>query len=232
MAKVAKIFINLIPPPIRRFLRNKYRALVFRRALSKLARDPQRALQVQSKVIPDLIRGWGNEEYSAGEEFLRACLKYALRTQGPILECGSGLTTIVLGMITKDSGKTIWSLEDNHKWGEIVNRYIRNNNINSVHLFIKSLKAYRDFSWYDPPSEMMPDDFSLVVCDGPPGKTAGGRYGFVPVMGTHLKSGTVILLDDADRKPEQDIAARWANELKTSLEIFGQDRPYIRLVVK
>lgn len=71
------------------------------------------------------------------------------------------------------------------------------------------LKDYGDFCWYDAPLESMPDSFSLVICDGPPGATKGGRYGLVPFMRDRLRSGCVILLDDAEREEERTIAARW-----------------------
>jgi hypothetical protein len=77
----------------------------------------------------------------------------------------------------------------------------------------------------------MPDNFFLVVCDGPPRRTKGGRYGLVPIMRERLKSGCIILLDDAGRDEELTIAKRWAGELNTPFIIEGKLKPYIKMVV-
>jgi hypothetical protein len=75
------------------------------------------------------------------------------------------------------------------------------------------LKSYAGYSWYDPPLSRWSRNFSLVVCDGPPADTPGGRYGLAPIMREHLAPGCVILLDDAEREPEREIAQRWSAEL-------------------
>jgi len=77
----------------------------------------------------------------------------------------------------------------------------------------------------------MPRRFALVVCDGPPADTPGGRYGLVPVMREHLSRGCVILLDDAEREHERTIALRWQTELSTSHELIRCGKPLIRMVV-
>jgi hypothetical protein len=83
------------------------------------------------------------------------------------------------------------------------------------------LRDYGDFSWYDPPSQNLPDQFRLVVCDGPPGQTKGGRYGLLPVFGPRLREGTVIVLDDADRPAEVELVNRWKSESDLNVEIFN-----------
>jgi len=93
------------------------------------------------------------------------------------------------------------------------------------------LKDYGDFCWYDAPLASMPASFSLVVCDGPPGATKGGRYGLVPVLGKRLSYGCVIMLDDAAREQELAIARRWEAELDAFLKLRGSRKPYIELTV-
>ena len=78
--------------------------------------------------------------------------------------------------------------------------------------------------------KLMPE-FSLVICDGPPASTPGGRYGLLPVMRDKLKAGATILLDDAVREEEQVIANRWAAELKMSPDVLDSERSYVRLTV-
>lgn len=214
----------------RQLIHDRYDDHVFSSALKKFSRDPEKCLYRESPVLRDLIRGWNNQGYSANEEFLVASLEHALKAKGPIMECGSGLTTILLGLVADLSGSAVWSLEHSPLWAEKVQKKLAKCRIGSVRLCLLPLRAFSDFSWYDVPLASMPE-FSLVVCDGPPADTPGGRYGLLPVMKKKLKPDAVILLDDAARHDERIIAERWARELGTSFEILGSDKPYAVLAV-
>jgi predicted O-methyltransferase YrrM len=181
-------------------------------------------------VLADLIYGWGNS-WSAQEEYLVCCIQHALNSSGPILECGSGLSTILIGVIAQRRGYQHWALEHNPKWARRVQRYLNRYNVDSVKLCVKPLKDYGEYLWYDPPVESMPPSFEMVVCDGPPGKTKGGRYGLVPVIKEKLRPGCIILLDDASREQELAIAKKWGIELSTSYIVHGEIKPYIELRV-
>ncbi|MGH9818956.1 MAG: hypothetical protein ACRD43_02205, partial [Pyrinomonadaceae bacterium] len=75
------------------------------------------------------------------------------------------------------------------------------------------LKDHGDYSWYHSREiDNMPRDFRLVLADGPPGYTKGGRYGLLPIMRSHLSPDVVILLDDAERKRAQIVLGRWQKE--------------------
>jgi hypothetical protein len=65
----------------------------------------------------------------------------------------------------------------------------------------------------------MPEVFRLVVCDGPPEETPGGRYGLLPVMGARLGAGTSILLHDAGRESERGAVRRWQEQRDLSVEL-------------
>ena len=153
-----------------------------------------------------------------------ACSRHAWACDGPILECGSGLTTLILGAIAQKRRLTVWTLEHNEKWAQRVRRFLGRYGIRSVNILVCPLRDYDNYSWYDPPLEKLPRAFGLVVCDGPPHDTRGGRYGLLPVMGDRLPAGTTILLDDAGRAPERKIAERWAEELGTPVTTFGEKK--------
>jgi hypothetical protein len=141
------------------------------------------------------------------------------------------LTTLVLGVIADRTGNTVWSLEHSDEWGARVRRARERYRIASVHHFVTPLRDYGNFSWYAPPLAEMPGQFAMVVCDGPPGTTPGGRYGLLPVMGSTLAPGCQILLDDAARDDEKTIAARWAADLGTKFVFHGENKPYAELIV-
>jgi hypothetical protein len=103
--------------------------------------------------------------------------------------------------------------------------------ISTVHLHLTPLRRYGDFDWYSLPLGSMPHTFRLVICDGPPGTTRGGRYGLLPVMRTRLPKGSLVLLDDTARPEEQELIQRWATEAGWSATPQGQDDSCSRFAI-
>jgi hypothetical protein len=157
------------------------------------------------EALPLLRTAWGNLGYSANVPYLAAVLEYAGRTPGPILECGTGLTTLLLAL---SGDQPVWSLEHLDEWRQRVTTRLRLTRTRA-NVVCAPLKEYRGFHWYDV-SGLMPNEFQLVVCDGPPSTTPGGRIGLLPVLGHRLAHGATILLDDVVRRHEQDVLRRWA----------------------
>ena len=219
----------LVPKSVRRFPKKMHREYVFRRAMKAFLANPEKCVRTGDPVLADLIYGWGNEWWSALDEYLVACLEHALTVSGPILECGSGLSTLLVGEIAKRRGLEHWALEHMPQWAAKVQTCLDRYDLHSVTLCTAPLENYGEYSWYAPPIEAMPDTFRLVICDGPPGRTQGGRFGLIPVMGDRLKSDTAILLDDAEREQEQAIVKRWRTDFGGVAELFGRVKPYIRM---
>jgi hypothetical protein len=227
----------LLPRRIHRFIRARYhelgpkdREFVFRRAMRRFLKNPRAHAHVGSPVLKDLIHCWGND-WSALDEYLVASINHAMAARGPILECGSGLSTLLVGAVAKMRGQRHFALEHTPAWAAKVQSYLNLYNLDTVVLPSKPLRDYGEYSWYDISGETIPDSFSLVICDGPPATTNGGRYGLVPVMWERLKSGCVVLLDDAGREQERAVARRWQTEFGASFRILGTAKPYIEMTV-
>jgi len=221
---------RLIPVTVKKSLRRQHRRYTFARAMKRYM-TTRGVEDVTNDLLGELIYGWGNEGWSAKEEYIKEILRHAYDGTGPILECGSGLSTILCGRVADKVGREIWTLEHMPFYADLVNRTLKRYRIKAVRFHVKDLKDYGSFSWYDPPLEKMPRDFSMVVCDGPPGETPGGRYGFLPVMKEHLESGCVILLDDANRSSEAEILSLWAEQMGTKQRIIGQGKQHGIVVV-
>lgn len=180
----------------------------------------QRLLNAVADALPDpppgllreLTRAWGNKIFAADHGYLQEVVRHAAATPGPILECGCGLTTLLLGVIADRGGRQVWCLEHFPKWHLRVSRMLEPCRINSVHLLLAPLRDFGSYSWYDIPRAGLPGRYSLVVCDGPPGRTPGGRYGLFPQMKDCLDPDTVILLDDAAREGDREVLERWVAE--------------------
>jgi hypothetical protein len=231
MSVLRNVVKKVLPARARGAVRVWERELAFRRAMRRFLQNPGACTDPSSPLLAELIRGWGNESWSGLGELLAGCIARAMTARGPILECGSGLSTLLIEAIAKKQGQKHWALENSPEWAARVQKYLRMYQIDSVVLHAMPLKDYGEFCWYEPPLASMPDSFSMVICDGPPGTTKGGRYGLVPVMKERLGRDCVILLDDVSRDDEAAIARRWQAELGTSYSVRGKSKPYAELVV-
>jgi hypothetical protein len=170
-------------------------------------------------LLKRLRDGWDNQGWDAKLDYFETIVKQAVATEGPILECGSGLTTLVLGHLAAKRKIQTWSLEHNPLWHQRVFSALRSNHLDGVNLCFSPLRNYDGFNWYDPPLNRMPSEFSLVICDGPPDLTNGGRYGLLPILGSRLKKGAVILFDDAKEPGQPEVLCRWAAEQGVTVEL-------------
>ena len=202
---------RLIPNWIKDSLKETIRERRFRSVMQTLWQLPPGKVPDQS-LLRRLRMAWSNEGYSADLDYLQEVAKRAAEVSGSVLECGSGLTTLVLGLIAGRRGIDIWTLEHNPEWHARIDRVLRQHDIPRVRLTLNPLRSYGEYAWYDPPMNEMPREFHLVVCDGPPGTTRGGRYGLLPVIGRHLRQGAIVLLDDTERMSEIDALDRWKRE--------------------
>lgn len=168
---------------------------------------PKQALQLRAAAkvlrrdglggdgIARLHRAWGNEEFSADPEYVNEVARLALHRKS-VLECGTGLTTIVLGVL----GVPTWSLEHHRSWRRRVWLSLVAVGARGVRTSYAPLVAYGSVEWYRIP-DRIPDQFDLVICDGPPETTKGGRRGLWVAVGDRI-TGATVLLDDAHRSDE------------------------------
>jgi O-antigen/teichoic acid export membrane protein len=201
--------------------KRRVREFIFRLALREIASLSPGRLPSR-RIIRQLWYGWGNESYSGHPEYLEEVIRRCATSSDPVLECGSGLTTIVMGLFAGRRGIKVWTLEHDPEWYEHIAAALRRFRIEGVELVLTPLRDYGEYSWYDVPMESMPERFSMVVCDGPPQKTTpGDRYGLLPVMRDRLSSGSVILYDDVQTREPDPVLSRWLRERRASFKTFA-----------
>lgn len=226
---VLKILKRIIPLSIRFKLRAFHQHFVFGRALKQF-RIHYHQLDQHPGILDDLIYGWGNMGWSSFRDYSHAIVKYALQTSGPVLECGSGLSTIMLGIIANEKGFRVYSLENSPEWASHVKGYLQELDLTQVSVYTTPLKDYGGYQWYDLSLLEFTKGIQLVVCDGPPHDTPGGRYGLLPVMAPWLNSEAIILLDDYGRLEEQKIVSVWRQSYSLAVETQGMNDIYAMIV--
>jgi hypothetical protein len=145
-------------------------------------------------------------QFAATVEMLAASYQMASRIRGNVLECGSGATTLILGLAAERFGGVVHSLEHDIEWYDLIRRRLDKNNISTVHLHYAPLRDGVDgCRWYEIPRNL--PRFDLVVCDGP--QRRFGRSGLQIRLG-HLIQGAGIIIDDTDDPREMVLARRLA----------------------
>lgn len=217
----------VVPLQIRVLLRRAHQYFVWRRAIREFRNEYASGLNPY--LVDDLVYGWGNMGWSAFHDYSIGIIEAAVRNSGNVLECGSGLSTILLGIIARDRGFKVYSLEHDEKWRMRVQKMLDRLEIRSVQLFLSPIMNYGEFDWYSVTQLDLPDTFTLVICDGPPHYTKGGRYGLLPLMRKRLNDSSIILLDDFSRPREQEIVAMWREEFGLDFSVIGDHDTYAQI---
>lgn len=182
------------------------------RWLAAACRRIERSNTVPSSMsIAALAMAWGNPGYAAGVSYLKHVGQRVSEARGPILECGSGATTLLMAAITRRHQNPLVVLEHNAVWYRYMRQILQRLGYDHVRLIHAPLQAYGDYHWYQVSTSALPADIAVVICDGPPGSIPGGRYGLMPITQTRLADDCIILLDDTHREAERKIISAWKN---------------------
>jgi hypothetical protein len=186
--------------------------------LSQGVQELRNSDRADKAILQRLHRAWGNEAYSADMTYVCQVAQLVMAARGPILECGSGLTTIVAAVLAERRGLDVWSLEQDADWLALVQQALDKFGITNAKVIHAPLKRYEDYIWYDLSAVAMPASFDLVVCDGPAVFDHWGdahlawRYGVLPVLKARNINVGQILLDDANEPRAPLLLRRWADE--------------------
>lgn len=233
---------RLMPEFVKRPLRplvERIRARLRRRALRRGARDLRHEVAsgaISRVTLGRLREAWGNPGYSADLEFVAAVAEAALTARGPCLECGSGLTTLVAGIVTGERGTALYTLEENERWLAEVADTLVDVEIHHVKRYHAPLRSYGTFAWYDLEGIALPPAFACVFCDGPsigrrawPPEVHGNwRMGLVAVLAERGIQVGQILLDDADDGRCATLRRQWERMGMRTEIITTETGPYLR----
>ncbi len=193
------------------------RRLLLHRELMSLDRNLVRGQLPSERAMERLVRAWDNQAWSTGVPLLAAIFEWLPKTTGSIVECGSGLSTLMLASAAHASARNVFSFEHEPSWGARVFEHLPPHLRSYVEVAITPLQNFGEFDWYSEGQHSIPTSIGFVLCDGPPGATRGGRYGLAPRLRDRLAPGCIVLLDDTQRSEEQAIVRRWCSELPATI---------------
>ena len=176
-----------------------------------------RAGSTDANLFAEARRYLANE-FGALEDVLVLCAVMARKADGPIIEAGSGLTTIIMAAATE---QPIYCLEHDQFWIAQLDKMIGEAGVSGIGLCVCPIKD----GWYDLTDYPdLPGRFALGVNDGPP-RSLGSRMGFYEHFG---KRCDVIIADDADDRGYGDSISQWCADNERQVDFIDPRAALIR----
>lgn len=180
--------------------------------------------QTLTHVIPRVRAGIETEEdyneafqyaannYAADAGVLAVVTGVARKCRGPIIETGSGLSSVFMGAVTD---QTVYSLEHVQHYAAQTVAWCEEAGVANVGVCYAPLKDF----WYDVDQFELPKKFALGFCDGPP-RMYGTRMRFFEVLAHRCE---VIIVDDI--KTDNGFAKAvnaWAEANGRTMQVLGR----------
>jgi predicted O-methyltransferase YrrM len=136
-----------------------------------------------------------------------------------IVECGSGVSTLVLAYALKRLGSgTLIALEHDEQFAGRTSNLLRLHKLEPwgrvIHTPLTGFEIRGEcWQWYDVGRANLQGPIDLAFVDGPPGWVqAMARYPAGPLLHAWLAPRAVVLLADANRPDERRALRRWQRE--------------------
>ena len=156
--------------------------------------------------------------WSAAPDFIALIVEHALHAKPEIIvECSSGLTTLVLARCCQINGRgRVISLENGEEYAEKTRQKLVEFWLDElaqvIYTPLEKVNLDRDYDWYQ--LDALPEvSIDMLVIDGPPGFIQkNSRYPALPLLYDKLSEQCSVFLDDAGREDEKELVAQWQAE--------------------
>lgn len=148
-----------------------------------------------------------------------------------VVECGAGISTLYIARLLRDHGGHLHSVEHDEHWAAFIAAQLHREGLGEHATIIHAPLEQTPFAWGTAEASWYGaraleqvtagEPIDLLVVDGPPGFSAGhehARYPAVPALREALANDYAIILDDINRRGEQEIVERWQRELGITFE--------------
>lgn len=164
------------------------------------------------KALP-AMRGWaGSPDF-----LLRVAETILSRQPTTVVECSSGISTLVVARTLQMNGKGhLYSLEHDAQYATKTRALLVDYGLHEWATVIDAplVKTTYPSAWYS--LDQLPDEvkaIEVLMIDGPPSATGPlARYPALPALADRLHSNAIILADDTDRNDERSMLDRWKAE--------------------
>lgn len=172
----------------------------------------------ESLTLLSEARRFTHNPYGALEDVLALCVLMARKADGPILETGSGLTTILMAAAAPDH--EVYCIEHDGGWASQLRSMAYSAGTTNISLCTQPIRD----GWYDLSDIELPERFALALVDGPP-RNLGSRMPFYERLGDRCDT---IIVDDADDPDYAAAFANWATENGRRVDFVDERAALIR----
>lgn len=155
--------------------------------------------------LQEVSKALGNS-WAANNATLAASVKLARLADGPIIEAGSGLSTILMAAATT---QTVYCLEHSRVYYERLKELVNESGVNNVAVCLCPIKG----GWYDLSETDLPAHFALGLNDSPP-RQLGHRMGFFD----HFDADVIVCDDVDDFAYRSQVLGRMAGRQISTIE--------------
>ena len=146
-------------------------------------------------------------------------------TPARILDLGSGMSTLVLAKSAPQA--TIISIDNSAEFAGKTKKLLETHGVTNVDLRVAPLTPHRSgVEWYDLSKLEDISHIDLLFVDGPPGsKNLKARHPAIAECVAKLNPRAIVVIDDAGRDGEKDMAHEFAKALPNhSLEFLSHEK--------
>ena len=164
------------------------------------------------QLVPELYAHWGDPPSQSAEAFIQSCITHASNCAGHVLQCGTSLATLFLGVVcarNEESQTHLWCLEHDSHWANLIRSWLSEYGIVNTHVVVARPQLYDGYIWYAIDTKQLPKNFGLALCEGG-NATPRGVIGLVEKMGDKLSSESVILAKNVLRTKDHEYLSQWA----------------------
>lgn len=155
---------------------------------------------------------YGGNNWAADPGVLALVTGVARKCRGPIIEVGSGLSSICMALV---SDSPVYSLEHVDHYAAQTLAWAQEASLSNLGICCAPLKDF----WYDLDKFELPKKFALGFCDGPP-RMYGTRTQFLETLAPRC---SVVIVDDIKQDHNYAKAVyAWAEANDRTVTIFGR----------
>jgi predicted O-methyltransferase YrrM len=201
------------------------------RILNKYVLDATRdrkdilALQALAPLAPPAYLPW-NQAAMRPSAIVTVLNEIVINRRRRIVECGSGISTFFIGRLLRRKGGHLYTLEHDEDWARLLEQELKAEDLQDVVTVVFAPLAPTSFGWNGTHTPWYGEDklqclkseggIDLLIVDGPPAYSAElrhARYPALPFFKDALASDYAVVLDDINRRGEQEILERWESIL-------------------
>jgi len=192
----------------------RQRGLTLRHIADKV-REGSNNMELLSEALRHL-----ENPYGALADLLLLAVLAARKANGPILEIGSGLSTILMAAAAPE--QTVWCIEHDPIWAERLKEMAYEAGTTNINLCTQPIKD----GWYDLSDIELPDQFALALVDGPP-RRLGSRMPFYERLAGRCDA---IVVDDVHDPTYADDITTWASQNGRQVDFVPERAALIRKI--